>query len=204
MQNLLQEISVIPGVTGSCIYDKKRGPLCNQLQQGIREEELEIIGTHLARLMQMGTMAGHAIESSHFRFDRFTLMGIPLNEDCVLVTICDAQANCSLVATTAAMLAQDMRFDQEDDTLAHEESLPEEPGEEDETFLHPLYEEIEQVLTAVMGPVAILVMHDCLERWQQSGPAIYDRIPELIDMLIHEIDRPDLADEFRQKVQKLL
>jgi len=204
MRKLLQEISVIPGVTGSCIFDKKEGPLCKQLPQGIREEDLETVGVHLVRLVQMGEMAGLGIQSSHFRFDRYTLIGIPLDEDSILVTICDVQANSSLVTSAATMLIQDMQTGSANEQAAQAGEQHEHAGEDDETFLHTLYEEIEQVLAAVMGPVSILVMNDCLERWRQAGPAIADRIPELIDMLVLEIDSPELASDFQQRVQKLL
>ncbi len=204
MRKLLQEISVIPGVTGSCIFDKKEGPLCKLLQQEFREEDLETVGIHLVRLVQMGGMAGLAIRSSHFRFDRYTLIGIPLDEDSILVTICDAQANCSLVSTTASMLAQDMRSDLERGLLSEEDGESDEAGEEDETFLHLLYDEIEQALAAAMGPVAVLVMNDALERWREDGPAIPGRVSELITTLAMEIGNTELADEFRQRVQKLL
>ena len=203
MRKLLQEISVIPGVTGSCIFDKKEGPLCKLLQQEFGEEDLETVGIHLVRLVQMGAMAGLTIHTSHFRFDRYTLIGIPLDEETILVTICDAQANCSLVSTTASMLARDMRSDLDRGQL--------EPGdesgataEEDETFLHLLYDEIEQALAAAMGPVAALVMGDCLDRWRQAGPAIPGRVSELISMVEGEIGNPDLARAFTERVEKLL
>lgn len=203
MRKLLQEISVIPGVTGSCIFDKNEGPLCKLLQQDFGEEDLDIVGTHLLRLFQMGVMAGLNIHSSHFRFDRYTLIGIPLDDEIILVIICDAQANCSLVSTTAIMLARDTRSDMNQDQLESSDETKA-AEEEDETFLHLLYEEIEETLTAVMGPVAILVMNDCLERWREAGPAVASRVPDLIEMLEQEISNPDLSKTFRKRVDKLL
>jgi hypothetical protein len=204
MRKLLQEISVIPGVTGSCIFDKKEGPLCKLLQQELGEEDLETVGIHLVRLVQMGAVAGLDIHTSHFRFDRYTLIGIPLDQETILVTICDAQANCSLVSTTASMLARDMRSDLEHGEPAESGAESDQTAEEDETFLHLLYDEIEQALAAAMGPVAALVMGDCLDRWRQAGPAIPGRVSELISMLEGEIGNPDLARAFTERVEKLL
>ncbi len=201
MRKLLQEISVIPGVTGSCIFDKKEGPLCKLLQQEFGKEDLETIGIHLVRLIQMGEMAGLSIRTSHFRFDRYTLIGIPLDQETILVTICDAQANCSLVSTTATMLARDMRSDLEQGQLIEPVA---EATEEDETLLRLLYDEVEQALAAAMGPVASLVMGDCLDRWRQDGPAIPNRISELIALLTKEIDNPELAQAFTERVEKLI
>jgi hypothetical protein len=102
------------------------------------------------------------------------------------------------------MLAQDMRSDLERGLLSEEDGESDEAGEEDETFLHLLYDEIEQALAAAMGPVAVLVMNDALERWREDGPAIPGRVSELITTLAMEIGNTELADEFRQRVQKLL
>ena len=204
MQKLLQEISVIPGVTGACIFDKKEGPICKLLRQDIAEEDLKTVGIHLARLVQMGAMAGLAIHSSHFRFDRYTLIGIPLNEETILVAICDAQVNCSLVSTTASMLARDMRSGQDSDQSPESDADPDAAAEDDEPFLQTFYDEIEQALIAAMGPVAILVLNDSFERWRQAGPAVVERLPELTAMLAEEIGNPELAATFTARVEELL
>jgi hypothetical protein len=109
MRKLLNEISVIPGVTGFCVFDKKEGPLCKDLHPNLSEELLQLVGIHLIRLIQMGTMSELNVKSVHFRFDKYVVVGVPLDAGAVLLTICESHANCSLVATIAAMLAADMR-----------------------------------------------------------------------------------------------
>ena len=207
MRKLLQEIAVIPGVTGSCIFDKKEGPLCNDLHQNFSEENVEAVGTHLVRLLHMGSMAGLAISSSHFRFDRYTVIGIPLKSDSILMTICDAQANCSLVATTAAMLASDMRDDLQRN-LSHTTSTETDQngaGEtEDEVIIQARLDEVEQALAGAIGPVATVIMQDYLARWQQAGPRSTARIPELTEMLMQEISNPELAQIFSERVRSIL
>ncbi|HHD64270.1 MAG TPA: hypothetical protein ENK96_07920 [Desulfobulbaceae bacterium] len=208
MRKLLHEISVIPGVTGSCIFDKKEGLLCSDLHSGLSKKRLQIVGIHLVRLMQMGTMAGLSITSSHFRFDKYTVIGIPLDIDAVLLTLCDAQANCSLVATSAVMLATDMREELDRGISATEETgnenkiIADDNG--DETFIQLLYDEIEQALAGAIGPVAGVVMQDYLVKWKQRGPATPDRLPELAQMLEQEIGKIELAREFSEKIKALL
>lgn len=210
MRKLLQEISVIPGVTGSCIFDRKEGPLCRDLHRDLSEKHVQTVGIHLVRLLQMGSMAGLSIASSHFRFDRYTVIGIPLDGESILMTICDAQANCSLVSTTAAMLAADMR-----DDLKRELSSPKElEGDQeevkdsvegdDETFIQVLLDEIEQALAGAIGPVAAVVMQDYLAKWEKAGPRTTARVPELADMLLQEIGSPDLARNFSEKIKIIL
>ncbi len=211
MRKLLQEIAVIPGVAGSCIFDKKEGPLCKDLHQNLSEQNVHTVGIHLVRLLQMGSMAGLAISSSHFRFDRYTVIGIPLDADSILMTICDAQANCSLVATTAAMLAADMRDDLKRDlstpssTLTeHDEEEGTDSEKEDDTFIQVLLDEIEHALAGAIGPVATVVMQDYLARWREAGPGTSARVPELATMLMQEIGNPELARNFSEKIKSIL
>ena len=208
MRKLLQEIAVIPGVTGSCIFDKKEGPLCKDLHQDLSEQNVQTVGIHLVRLLQMGSMAGLAISSSHFRFDRYTVIGIPLDTDSILMTICDAQANCSLVATTAAMLAADMRDDLQRDLSPDTITEPDHDGagseKEDDTFIQVQLDEVEQALAGAIGPVAAVVMQDYLARWRQAGPSTSARVPELAEMLLQEIGNPELARNFSEKIKSIL
>jgi len=211
MRKLLQEIAVIPGVTGSCIFDKKEGPLCEELHEDLSERNVQAVGIHLVRLLQMGSMAGLAISSSHFRFDRYTVIGIPLDADSILITICDVHANCSLVATTAAMLAADMRDDLKRDlssitsTKADQEDATDTKEEEDDdTFLQVLLDEVEQALTGAIGPVAAVVMQDYLVRWREAGPGTSARVPVLAEMLLREIGNPELAQKFSEKIKSIL
>ncbi|MCF6186266.1 MAG: hypothetical protein L3J49_02155 [Desulfobulbaceae bacterium] len=208
MRRLLKEISVIPGVTGSCIFDKKEGPLCKDLHPLLSEELLQTVGIHFLRLIQMGSLADLDIQSSHFRFDKYTVIGIPLDTGAVLLTICEAQANCSLVATTAAMLAADMKeqldqgvtmiedVESEDEVMAVDES-------DDEEML-ALYNEIEQALAGAIGPVAGVVMQDYLEKWSQAGPVIPARLTELVEMLEKEIGDSELGKDFSKRLHSIL
>jgi hypothetical protein len=209
MRNLLQEISVIPGVTGSCIFDKKDGPLCKDLHPTLSEELLQTVGIHLVRLIQMGTMAGLNIQSSHFRFDKYTVVGIPLETGAVLLTICEAQANCSLVATTAAMLAADMREELRQGVTSVDQDESEKEvdmalDESDDADMKSLYEEVEQALASAIGPVAGVVLQDYLIKWKQTGPAIPARLAELTQMLEEEIGDSELAQDFSERIKTIL
>lgn len=208
MRRLLKEISVIPGVAGSCIYDKKEGPLCKDLHPKLSDELLQTVGIHFLRLIQMGSMADLDIQSSHFRFDKYTVIGIPLESSSVLLTICESQANCSLVATTAAMLVADMREELGQGVttsvdVAAEEGI-EAVDEGDDADMLALYDEIEQALAGAIGPVAGVVMQDCLEKWKKDGPVIPYRLAELAKMLENEIGDSELAKDFSSKIQTIL
>jgi hypothetical protein len=213
MRKLLQEISVIPGVTGSCIFDKTAGAICSEFKGDLPADLTENVGIHFVRLIQMGSMNKLNIKSAHFRFDRHTVVGLPLDTGAILLAICDSDANCSLVATTAAMLAEDMR-----DELTHSSSEPDRQSEdkvsgdrsdpvvekEVDSSLKPQLEEIENALAAAIGPVAGMVMTDYINKWNQSGSADASHLGELVTMLIEEIGDDGLAKEFKASIKHLL
>ena len=210
MRKLLQEISVIPGVTGSCIFDKKEGPLCKDLHPDLSEDLLQTVGIHLVRLIQMGKMSGLSVKSVHFRFDKYTVVGMPLEKGSVLLTICEANANCSLVATTAAMLVADMREElergvQTPDTVESVEELDEVVFDEAvDAELQPLYDKIEQALAGAIGPVAGMIIQDYIQKWKASGPEVPARLSELATMLTKEIGDPALEKEFTARVTEIM
>ena len=213
MRKLLKEISVIPGVTGSCLYDRTAGTLCSDFKADLPVDLTESIGIHFVRLVQMGTVNKLNIKSAHFRFDRYTVVGLPLDTGAILMAICESDANCSLVATTAAMLAEDMRHEsttseQEPDNHNEEKVSGERSASivelDGDSSLNPQFEEIESALAEAIGPVAGMIMPDYINRWRQNGSADVSGLGKLITLLVEEIGDDGLAKEFKSKIKHFL
>ena len=212
MRKLLKEISVIPGVTGSCIFDKNDGAVCTELDANLPKDLTENVGIHFVRLMQMGGMNKLSIKSAHFRFDRYSVVGLPLEKGAILLAICDSQANCSLVATTAAMLVADMRDDLEKTSSvasAENEAAPPSPAKvvsegSSDPEVDAKLKHIEGALMSAIGPVAGMVLTDYLNKLQENGPVESSHLPELIEMLVEEIGDAVLSAEFKQQLKHLL
>ncbi len=212
MRRLIREISVIPGVCGLCIFDKNAGALCSEFSADLPVDLPESVGIHFVRLIQMGTMNKLDIKSAHFRFDRYTVVGLPLDTGAIMLAICESDANCSLVATTAAMLAEDMRdelIDPLSDSQKQQNAAPADeqrvPVENKKVLasLKPQLDEIEFALAAAIGPIAGMVMTDYLGKWFENGPVEASRLGELVSMLIEEIGDGNLAKEFKAKLKHL-
>ena len=213
MKKLIDEISVIPGVTGSCIFDKTEGPLCTDSAANLATDLLQTVGTYLIRLLKMGKMTGFDVGSTHFRFDSCTVVGLPLESEAILLTICDNRANSSLVATTAGMLAAEMREELEREIVAGNQldhALPPDSGVENlendqvDTDIQTYLDQIEEALALTIGPIAGLVIHDYVNKWRQGGPAVSIRLFELVEMLTEEIDDLPLVAEFKSRVKGII
>lgn len=206
MQKLLNEISEIPGVTGSCIFDKNRGILYRKFDADLPSDITDNIGINFIRLLQMAAMNNLDIKSAQFRFNRYWLIGIPLQKGTVLLAICDLQANCSLVAATAAMLMADMLNEQDQPFDRPQESVSMRQQEElpnDNEDIQLYFTEIESALAAAIGPVARMVMSDYVYKWIQHSPPSVSRLPELLNILAEEIEDPSLIAEFKSQLKHL-
>lgn len=213
MRKLLKEISVIPGVSGSCIFDKNDGAVCSEMDAHLPQDLTENVGIHFVRLVQMGGMNKLDISSAHFRFDRYSVVGLPLEKGAILLAICDSQANCSLVATTAAMLVEDMRGELNGTVPTANDTgsaaaLAGEVGRAatgtGDAEIDARIKEIEEALIAAIGPVGGMVLTDYIEKWRSGGPVVASRLPELISMLVEEIGDAGLSAEFKQQLKHLL
>ncbi len=213
LKKLLDEISVIPGVTGTCVFNQDRNALCKSSDTQIDSEILKKIGSHLIRMLDMGKMYGIEVSGSHYRFDNFTLVSTPLGLGSILLTLCEIKANCSLVATTAAMLAADLKTEigkmiSEDisDSLVVEEAVVETDQNLPKIapYLQDYLNQIEEALAEAIGPVAEMVLHDNVETWLQKGPAEPTRLIELAELLYEEINDEALIEEFKARIEKFL
>ena len=212
MQKLLDEIAVIPGVAGSCIFDKIRGMVCKKNNGSLPGGLTDNIGFNFIRLMQMAGMNDLEVKSVQFRFDRYWLVGIRLFEGVLLLAICDLQANCSLVSSTALMLAEDMRREAEKASGEQPETvslLEREKGQQEcvlagaDKDLQKHLAEIENALASAIGPVAKMIISDYIGRWRQRGSLSSAQLPELLDFLVEEIEDPALIEEFRNQLKHI-
>lgn len=216
MKELIQEICSIPGVAEACVFNKSKGPIYFDSDPGaiLNGDVLQTVGMHFIRLIQMGGMAGLKIESTHFYFNKYVVIGIVLDANTVALIICEAHVNCSLVTTTVSMLATEIR--EEITTLANnvvEQSLPlvKEKGKVvqqdvsggNDQVLQPYFISIQEALASVIGPVAGVVLRDSKSKWIAGGPAIAARLPELIEILAGEIGDDSLAVEFKSHVNHI-
>ena len=209
MPDVFKEIAVLPGVAGSCLFSRSRGNLSSDLPDYFAENKVQEVAHHCARLMQMGAVAGLDLQILALAFDRFTLLAMPVDKETILLTVCEADSNCSLVATTISMLAGELQswLVQSAAAPAGPAATPQPAKKKQaapEENLDPLLAGIGEALAFAIGPVAGLVLDDYVDRWREGGAAAKSRLAELAEMLVQEIDDAQLAADFRKRVAGLL
>jgi hypothetical protein len=202
MWNLVEEIFAQPGVAGACVLDSKGRQLCGKGHEKLAPKLLNTLGLHTARLFQMGGMSGLDISMVQFVFDRYAVVAqlVPSGE--IFLVLCAAHADCCQIAKTitvraAAALPPELQPETE---AAAEEEEPEVCPPQ----LQVMFDKIEQALTGAIGPVAGMVMHDYIDLWRQSGPAVPARLVELTNMLVDEIGEPEAAQDFVAQIEQII
>jgi predicted regulator of Ras-like GTPase activity (Roadblock/LC7/MglB family) len=210
MTDVFKEIAVLPGVAGSCLFNRSRGSLSSDLPASFAADQVQEVVHQCARLLQMGEVAGLDMQILALAFDRFTLLAMPVDKETILLTVCEADSNCSLVATTISMLAGELQswLVQSAAASAGAPAATASPAGKKpaapEENLAPLLTEIGEALAFAIGPVAGLVLEDYVERWGEKGAATKSRLAELTEMLVQEIDDERLAADFRKRLAGLL
>ncbi len=209
MKTVLQELAVLPGVIGSCIVVNNVDILAPSLPDFFNDTMARDASSNIKRMMQMASVKGLTPKTMSIRYDRFTILTVPVNETSVLLVLCETGSNTALVATTAAMLGPelDRAFasggTQTKQSAPVEEALPEKPKEVTEETNKALAQ-IKEALFATVGPVADMVYEDCRQRWSEKGEEDITRIFELLACISQEIDNSDLFAEFKSKISSLL
>jgi hypothetical protein len=218
VKELLRELYAMPGVIEACVFEKSGSLFCQGLRSIHSKDVLCKAGTHFTRLLQMGMITSLKIDSCHFLFDRFAVIGIPVDTDIILLILCETNVNSSLIASTGKMLTGEIRevwIDnafQEDVMSSSRKPLPESvpdlveemdesAGEQD---MELLYSELEEVLAFLIGPVAAIMMQEVLVRWRKAGTPNRNRLTELIEMLAREIGDVELEKEFISQISHIL
>ena len=213
MKAILQELTILPGVAGTCILHRQGELSCAQLPAQLTPDKLKDVSRQLFRLFQMGTNSDLDLKSIALRFEQFIFMATILDTDTLLITVCKPDGNCSLVAATASMLREDLRQElSKNDGIEEMQIIDIEEAEQkakahdksnDSQELTALFEEIRKTFAFFVGPAAGIIMEEQQKHWRDVGPAHQNRITELIALLAMEIPDSALAKEFQDKVDAI-
>ncbi len=207
MKTVLQELAILPGVIGSCICLDSTTILASSLPASFSNTMATDANSNIKRMMQMAKVKGLSPQTMSIRYDKFTILAIPVDENSTLLVICEPGSNTSLVATTASMLGPEI--EKKLSQPREKETAPPQTAKstEQEYVDSKTTEALEQIKTALfdtVGPVADMVYEDCLLQWTENKPADMARIFEFLACISKEIDNDELFGEFKNKIASLL
>lgn len=208
MKTVLQELSILPGVVGSCVVMGDGRVLAFSLPVFFTEGMAVESGSKMRRMMQMAAVKGLSPQIMSIRYDKYTVLALPINDEAILLTLCGSGNDTSLIATTCVVLQPDLEKKlnaaleekKQDQTGGAKPEAPAESNEEIEKALAL----IKKSLFETIGPVADMVYAECVQRWTENANADMGRMFELLACISQEIDSSELFAEFKGKIVSLL
>jgi len=227
MQNLLEEITTSPGVMGSCVYVAERGILASNLPKVFNPDIQKRIASILHRIFKLNETVKLDVNSYEIQYDEALILVKRLCDASSLVVICDPDANVHLVNMSITVLASDLvslikecekTQAIESEPVGETQVAPTAPlAEPEATSQEPLNVErvinslmademstIRRALAKCIGPIATMTLEDEVEKWLGTGAPTKDRLAELAESLLGEIDDESAQKEFMGDLKSIL
>ena len=216
MDTILKEITALPGVLGSFIYSHEFEIAASKMPAIFKENAIKIIGSQLLQTIQSGKTSDFDLAGMEIKYDESLIIGKTIDDNTVLVTICEPTVNKSLIAMTSGMLVADIQSALENfvptvktptgtpsQTKKPEIKTPKKEATIDSS-LAPILEEIKDVLAHVVGPIAGPILKDSIEIWAQKSETTKDKLPELAEIICAELNDLSMIKEFMKMARKFL
>jgi predicted regulator of Ras-like GTPase activity (Roadblock/LC7/MglB family) len=217
MNNLLEEIKTSPGVLGACVYSSKKGIVGSNLPATFNSEQQQRITSILHRVFRLNDAARLDVNAYEIQYDEALLMARRLNTETTLVVVCAPDVNVSLVSMACGMqsaeLLEEIAAHPGGTTPSPTPAAPVPPAPAPATLTPaevlngPLADKltgIKRALAKCIGPVAGMALDGALKTWLEKGEPTAERLKDLAELLLPEIDDDNEKAAFVQEVKKLL
>ncbi len=210
MMNLIDELKVIPGVTGACIFNSQEGLKVTNLPAIFKPDRLNIVGRHLAKLYSAGRMSFDDLTDITLHYDESVIIARELEKNTLVFAICDPSFNHNLLTMSFNLLQEEFKNGSfssgpaSDGAAQPSEAKAPSSGSDTSGHLKNLLEEMKASLAKVLGPMAEFVFDEVAEEWMEQGPADFSRIEDLIEKINQEIGDQGKVDDYRLQISPLL
>lgn len=225
MQELFKEIKSVPAVMGSCLHIAGFKELYSDLPR-IFMAKVSEIGEIFDRVIKVSLATNMQASIIEFKYEEALIFLRPIDQDSCLITFCETDVNKKMLTMTTGMLANELKQAvQRIRTGGAEPAIPAPSRPEPQPvpvqtppaskkpksidvnkIIHAgpmakIFQDFQDALALAIGPISEMVMKDTIEVWAGEGECSQDRLPELVDMLIREIDDVSLEAEFKLAIK---
>lgn len=100
MLYLVNELKVVPGVLGACLFSVDEGVKVANMPAVFKVERLELIGGHLAKMYAAGMTTFDTIGGLCLHFDESIIVARAFTPDVLCFVVCDPAYNLNVLAMT--------------------------------------------------------------------------------------------------------
>jgi hypothetical protein len=215
MDELLQEIKMLPGVKGVFVYIGHPDIIFSDVPDGYDHATLKQIEVSVERIFKMNAPCNLSVNSVEMLFNDTMLLIKHVGKDSGIVALCEPKANFALINMTSNMLVSELsqaaQKAQGNPAEAMKAPSARKAGAPIKDFSQAKQEEplkgaipvYQDALAKAIGPIAEMIVQETIEKWFEAGDCTKDRFGELVDMFCIEIGDANLEKEFCSDVAKL-
>lgn len=230
MQDVFKEIKSVPAVMGSCLHVAGVKDTNSDLPK-IFLNKIGEIGEIFDRVIKVSLATNMHASTIEFKYDEAMIFLRPIDQDSCLITFCEPSVNKKMLNMTTGMLGNELKQSVElirkgrdakpAATAARPEPAPmtappppPPPPPSAKTIdvnkiihagpMAKIFQEIQDALALAIGPISEMVMKDSVETWARDGECNQERLPELVELLLREIDDVSLEAEFKVAIKRHL
>lgn len=210
MNDLLEELKVIPGVVGGYFISLKKGLLASNMPTIFKQPKILEVSKQLIKVNSAGKMNFPDTSEIFINYEEMVLVVKIVSPQRYLILFCDSSVNTNMLAmsinlslesmpeitaqpeTTTAQLAPLTVSQLTPETVMN---LPELAG--------PL-RKMADGLAQVMGPMAEVIFEESLQEWLDLGQGSVEKLPGLLKIIKDEIGDPKKSKEYQSLIVTLL
>lgn len=190
MDSILKGISTLRGVHHACIYQEGKEPVSDfpQDMKGAMTLSHDLIDQIFSAL----TSIGKSHNEIYFSIGDKFLVAYLMHETVIAILLTDKQINFPLVnmgIKSAATKIQRKIKEEQQQKIASQSAEPGKPPPTNAEF-QPLLDDLSTILKGYLGPAAIFVFEDDVNRWKKSYEQTVENLPNLVEIIQRELD-PD-------------
>lgn len=229
MEELLQEVKILPNVIGTFVYTEKNDTVFPDLPKLFMGKDLSQIGRSLTKVFKLNAKTNQAANTLEMLYNESLILVKQIDTDSCLVVICEPSVNLPLVTMTTSMLVSDLKAAVANTLKAPpikktappiKEAAPPAPKAPEakaapkqkvdidqlinEGPLSETFKQFQNALARAIGPIGKMVMKEVVEQWSKEGECSAARFKDLTDMLCEEIGNTNLEKEFRDEIKSIL
>lgn len=219
MNQVLNEIKSVPGITGGFFYASDRGVGAVNLPAVFRKTNLAKIGKVIEKMVKMSNTGLSDVTELCLYYEESIIVARPIDQTVFLILLCDPSINQNLLTMTLNMHAKEIRdnaahFDTHDSTAGQDdmETGHRQPSQrpvpvDDLLKNSPVAGElrgINNALYKIMGPMAKIIFKDALRDWSRLSPLSKESLSALLDLLKTEINDDEKEEKFSNLVSENL
>lgn len=214
MENILNELSGVHGLTGAYIYQSPDTILQNTLPPVFKAERLLHMGKALAKIHGAGALNFSDLSEVVVNFDEFILIARAIAEKTWLVLLGERDLNVNMATLSVNLLLDDFKGSLAAGPAVGQAGRLEpapapapaaapspRPSPKDLLERGPLAPDLlamQGALAKVMGPMAKIIFPECLDKWVLIQAPSREKLPVLIDLVAGEIRDPANIARFRK------